>query len=589
MITNIKILVVILFAIGQVYVVSAQTGSNRTSKNEVNTLPVERIFIHFNSTLFLAGETIYYKVYCFDPNYVASTLSKVAYVELIDQDKNTVFRHKLRLISGKGSSDFFVPATVKSGNYKLIGYTQWMRNNGVTTFFRGDVTIVNPFTNDQDAILENSDTLQVQEVADVNKSLVSEKKDDYLELKLKKDQYAKREYVKLELKTLKKDLSFGNYSLSVRKIPPVRIPERTSLLNNQKSNIKKQIKSRSEITYLPELRGELITGKILHKDSSLPAKNVKVSLSVPGKNYIFKVSNTNDLGEFYFSIDKAYSSDQAVLQVIESDKEKYTIQSSQYESINYDAIEFSRFKLTADYKDFLTQQSVSNQIENAYQNRRPDSIKEPGRLPSFFDAKATHYVLDDYTRFPTVKETIIEVVDQVYTTKKEGKNIMKVRGLDGLLSSTTTLPLVLVDGLYITDHDEIINFSANKVKKISFVSGKYFYSTKVFDGILSFETIAGDFESQTTIGEESYLKRLPLFKPQAEKKYHRQEYRSKEDQKRIPDFRTQLLWEPNISITKEEGTYSVYTSDVPGVYEIYLTGITNNGHRIELSKKFTVQ
>ena len=86
--------------------------------------------------------------------------------------------------------------------------------------------------------------------------------------------------------------------------------------------------------------------------------------------------------------------------------------------------------------------------------------------------------------------------------------------------------LVLVDGLFISEHEELINYNANKIKKISFVSGKYFYGTKVFDGILSFETVNGDYEKNLPKAEKSYYKKLNLFQPQRQKNYFKQKYLS---------------------------------------------------------------
>ncbi len=57
---------------------------NDNQLNGFKDIPQETIFIHFNSTLLLTGEYLYYKVYCLntETNYL-SDLSKMAYVELI--------------------------------------------------------------------------------------------------------------------------------------------------------------------------------------------------------------------------------------------------------------------------------------------------------------------------------------------------------------------------------------------------------------------------------------------------------------------------------------------------------------------------
>ena len=72
-------------------------------------------------------------------------LSKVAYVELIDELGTPVFQTKISLQKGSGHGDLFIPSTFSSGNYTLIVYTRWMRNFTKDSFFQNQITIINPF------------------------------------------------------------------------------------------------------------------------------------------------------------------------------------------------------------------------------------------------------------------------------------------------------------------------------------------------------------------------------------------------------------------------------------------------------------
>ncbi|MFK5972968.1 MAG: hypothetical protein QM485_06770, partial [Flavobacteriaceae bacterium] len=119
---------------------------NLEELNGYNAIPEETVYIHYNDGFFLAGEYLYYKLYCLNAeNTAPSTVSKVAYVELVSKNKQPIFKHKIRLKSGLGQGDFFIPTTTPSGNYKLIGYTQWMRNADQGLFFQSNITIVNPY------------------------------------------------------------------------------------------------------------------------------------------------------------------------------------------------------------------------------------------------------------------------------------------------------------------------------------------------------------------------------------------------------------------------------------------------------------
>ncbi|NND80012.1 MAG: hypothetical protein HKN53_08935, partial [Maribacter sp.] len=58
---------------------------------------------------------------------------------------------------------------------------------------------------------------------------------------------------------------------------------------------------------------------------------------------------------------------------------------------------------------------------------------------------------------------------------------------------------------------------------------------------------------------------------------------------RVPDFRYQLLWEPQISMQDGEEVFEFYSSDVPGEYEIVLEGFTSYGKPISIRESFVVE
>ena len=72
---------------------------------------------------------------------------------MVGENGLVIFKHKLRLEDGYGHGDFFIPVSVSSGNYKLIGCTRWMLNWGEEVFFQEDISILNPYTNAQKPFL----------------------------------------------------------------------------------------------------------------------------------------------------------------------------------------------------------------------------------------------------------------------------------------------------------------------------------------------------------------------------------------------------------------------------------------------------
>jgi len=553
------------------------------------SIPQEKIYTHINTTFLLTGEYLYYKIYCHNAETNNLTeISKIAYIELIGSDKNLIFKHKIRLNSGLGQGDFFISSSIPSGNYKLLVYTQWMRNNGENFFFQNDISIINPFQENQKIILDfNQIENNLQPSITANKNVIDTSlKNEYVALTLKTKAYANREKVFLKINSLKNIESYGNYSISVRKIDDdIQIPIRSTTSDyvfGRKKNIKSTIQLDNENLYLPELRGELISGSVFFKDTKTPASNKKVALSIPGKNYLFKISTTNNSGVFYFNLEKEYKNTDMVIQVVDERSNELKITVNNQTSLNYNDLKFSNFKITSNAKNSILNHSINNQIENAYSSIKSNITKAPKlSTPFYTDEIDLEYFLNDYTRFSTIKETIIEVIDQVWISKKNNEYTFHVRGYT---MESGLLPLVIIDGLLVQNHNELINFDARKIKKISVVRDTYIYGPKLFKGIISFETFDGNYKSDVS---GNHIKNIKLFKPLPNKIYFNQIYN--DTSSRIPDYRNQLLWKPNFYLNKKETIISFFTSDNKGVFEICLEGFTKNGKPVSLREIIAVK
>lgn len=104
----------------------------------------EKLYVHTDKNFYLAGELMWFKVYNVDgSHYKPASLSKIAYIEILDRDNKPVMQAKIALSTGKGNGSFFLPVSVNSGNYKVRAYTNWMKNFAASQYFEKPVTIVN--------------------------------------------------------------------------------------------------------------------------------------------------------------------------------------------------------------------------------------------------------------------------------------------------------------------------------------------------------------------------------------------------------------------------------------------------------------
>ena len=570
-----------------------QTILNSDEISAYENIPQEKVFIHQNTSFLLSGEYLYYKVYCLnDKSNNLTDISKIAYVELVGSDKIPVFKHKIKLNHGLGQGDFLIPTSIQSGNYKLIAYTQWMNNLEQNQFFQSDLSIINPFHANQSAILKKNDSIEPQNInlkkenLESNNISIKATSNDYIDLDVNSKLFKNREKVVLTIKSLQNNNSHGNYSLSVRKIDTLQVPSRLTT-STYKSLYPQKISFISKTNrtfYLPEIRGELLSGKVFIQNSELTSSNTKVAISIPGRQPIFKIATTNDLGVFYFNIQKEYEYSNAIIQVIDNDRKKFNIMMNEHAPINYENLNFYDFRVTPKIKDYLLNRSIYNQIENVYSSIKPNTLKSIDKVSSIFNSKAKIYFLDDYTRFLSIKETIVEVINEIYIKQKKENSTFHVRLYDQLFESDL-LPLILVDGILIQNHDELLDINVNDVQKIGVVSEKFIYDSLTFEGIISIETFNGDYQTDVS---GNYIEKLSLFRPLKLKNYFNQIYDDSKKSVRIPDYRSQLLWEPNFNLNKNEDSLFFFTSDNNGDYEISLEGFTNDGKPVSLREIISV-
>ena len=107
----------------------------------------ERIYVHTDRELYLAGEILWFKLYNVNTASNKSIdFSKVAYVEIIDKNQKPVLQAKIAIDKGSGSGSLYLPVSLPSGNYQFRAYTSWMKNFSPDFYFEKNIRLVNGLT-----------------------------------------------------------------------------------------------------------------------------------------------------------------------------------------------------------------------------------------------------------------------------------------------------------------------------------------------------------------------------------------------------------------------------------------------------------
>ncbi|WP_242412142.1 hypothetical protein [Flavobacterium sp. Root186] len=553
--------------------------NTQLSKAQQTIAVDETVFIHANATTFVSGETLLYKVYCLKAtDKTPSDISKVAYVELLDNTKKSVFKTKVTLENSNGQGDYFIPTTLKTGSYKLIGYTNWMLNKPVSELFQLNINIVNPYKTDEKTTAENLLASGTNSEGLKNENVI---------LKLNKKTFTNRELVDLKIQSSNNNFVDGVYSLSVRKLDNIPAQNQISAVkfaSNTSYPVVLDLQNQDKII-LPELRGEMISGKITAKNNTDKIENLSIGLSIPGKSFAFKVVKTDSRGNFIFNVDKTFYTSNIVIQLIDEKANNYDLAVNNAPEIDYSKISFEKdAKLSYTFKESLLERSISSQVENAYFHKKVDNIEKAPSQDAFYYPLPKEYILDDFTRFKTLKETITEVVVEIYSKQKDDKLYLHVND-PSIFPQLPESALVLVDGLYLENQNDLVNYNMKNVYKVELIVGRYYVGSKSFNGLISFTTFDRDFKSTQT---GSSIVKPTILRPQPKKIYNKVNYENIADNQRIPDFRNQLFWNPDVQLNKDSET-SFYTSDLSGTFEIRLEGFTKSGIPISVKENIEVQ
>ena len=108
--------------------------------------PQEKIYLQTDKSYYITGEKIFFRAFLLDAfSNKQDTLSRYAYVELINPENLVAQRVKIR----RDSTYMFygaipLPEDLPQGDYKIRAYTQYMQNQGESSFFSKQVKISDP-------------------------------------------------------------------------------------------------------------------------------------------------------------------------------------------------------------------------------------------------------------------------------------------------------------------------------------------------------------------------------------------------------------------------------------------------------------
>ncbi|UHG92425.1 hypothetical protein [Spirosoma oryzicola] len=328
--------------------------------------------------------------------------------------------------------------------------------------------------------------------------------------------------------------------------------------------------------FVPDYNSLLVQGRVTNPSSNAAVPNVLTYLSIPGKPVRLFVSKSDSAGRIRFEMRDFYGQKQLIVQTNPTDSLYHLTIDSPFAD-QPSTTPLPDLLLDEQKGESIQNRSVAMQVQNTFWGDQSLRYRYPTvDSTAFYSEGRESYLLDAYTRFPTMEDILREYVLGVQPRKRQGHFRLIVPNAP-YREFFEESPLVLIDGVPVFDMDKVMAFSPLKVQKLDVVTNRYFMGPATFHGIISFMTYKGDLAGFPL---DTRLLKLDYDGLQLQREFYAPRYSTpKQQESRLPDGRTLLYWNPALR-PNEQGKSQVdfYTSDLAGSYLIEVNGLSGNGN-----------
>jgi hypothetical protein len=632
----------------------------------------ERLSLQTDKALYLAGELVWLKAIATDANGRPSDLSKVGYVELLD-DTAPQIQIKLALENGVGEGSFSLPPTLPTRHYRLVAYTRYMRNEGEAVYYDRLLPVINPFIPLRAAPSEVFPSLPIDRDVSLppvtDEAPVEDLPEDpnTLSVSMLSGDSVPQVQITLALDNgvgegaffLPQTLPTGNYRLIAqtgnrrtegeaisharslpvvpssfiasynlpeaavispvistdRNIYPVRatgelsiegLPEDLHTLSVSIAGIdslmpaitanedyKRLLEGQ---TFLPgeqeyaEYEGHIITGKLIDLATGAPATpddNPMALLGFAGSRMQLFGGQVDRQGDVRFFTPKNAGIREVATAVLPSYLRQYRVDiQSPFARHTYRSL--PALSLQSGGSETLLRRSVGLQVLQSYGMTGTNDTDTTGGGQTLFSFGEPdwRYLLDEYTRFETMAEVVLEFISGLRFRKTDNSYALSVL-TEERVGFSQSPSLVLLDGIPLVDHGLIYNYNPLLIKEIEIYKGKYVFGGAMFDGLAIFKTYRNDYpglrlggSTQLFVYEGTQSPHpfpVPAYPTEGQRN------------SRLPDYRHTLLWKPQVEAHSGQTLIPFTTSDLKGDFRITVEGLTQNGKVIYATRLIKVE
>lgn len=533
----------------------------------------EVLVLHTDRRMYVSGETIWFSMFITGGEQGQPYAgSRVAYVEILNPWNRPVVQSRFGLSGGRGSGDLRLPDTLSSGTYWLRAYTGYMKNFLPENCFMQEIEIYNPFAADVYFRSTLPGRLQggMQEVKHNGATITTD------------SVTGRRKQVTVKIKT------HGSGSERPVSLSISVVPAGTSALFPP--DCIQSVPGKISGDYRFENDGHYLSGDVRYRDSGIADSSRFLYASVRGKTAEFYHARIRPDGRFdlllpadsheRILIIQPGNAGSNIIMEIDSpfppllplmDRVRDTLNEFQLNAFSELSFNFQAGKIYGIPVKNYTPEKNNNSIKN----RR------------FYGIPEMEVYLDDYIRLPVMQEVFFELLPGIILRNRDSGYELKITNpLTGKYYEEP--PLVMIDGVIINDLNILAGFDPEKVEKIEVVMTPYLTGDLILHGIVNVITREGNFGDVVL---QDYAAILPYRSVEEPAVFMRTTAAGSEGSRdRIPDLRNTLFWEPALNTdSRGEAEVVFRTSDQPGLYEISVCGVSEEGEWIRAKEVFRVE
>ena len=531
----------------------------------------ERVYVSTDKDVYVAGDIIWCSAFCVDASSgKLSSASSVVYVEL-SSTAGTVATCKIALIDGRGSGSMPIPVSAPTGNYMLLGYTSAEKGRAD---LQSDSKVISVFS-----------TLGTDRVPGGVEVIGA---DEYALLKPAPAQIQGNLQVSLEgpsgkssvskVRLMNRMPSAATLSLSVSCDDGIVAPS--------PHDISDFLKVRTDFEgEAVDSEGEVFHGRLIGETvpGSVPLQSLTAAVAFPGLANDLYVSRFNPDGTILFKTVNVYGNRDMVCEIVGAGPgvdHRIVIESP---FLEVKVTDIPTLKLSTSMEQALIMRSKAMQFDRKADT---DTLYEfmPKRESTLLsDTYCLVYHLDDYVRFATVQETLIEITPELRVRKDSGgepQMRMLVQDVDRQIFSSDVL--TMIDGVPVNDLQGLLDFDCHLLSDILIYPYTYMFGDVTYKGMVDFVTAKGDISSF------KFGRNVVIVDWQGES--YPVAYTCRNLDQTGEDLRGTLYWHPQIELEPGESvTIEVRTPSYPGNFNIVAEGITTDGQPIRSGTSFGIR